>query len=649
MCGFAGFYGAPSSFSEFIPSFLENMGDAIRHRGPDDQGIWQDKSLSAGLVHRRLSVLDLSPNGHQPMQSPSRRYVIAYNGEIYNHKLLRSELSLHGIAFRGHSDTEVLLAAFDVWGFKQTLKRCNGMFALALWDADTKKFYLARDRLGEKPLYFSRMGETILFSSELKALHAWPGFTGRVDPNALNLFLRLGYVPGELSIFQDTKKVPPGAYVILDGASVSEPIRYWDTQETINQSSSNIFVGDEKDALNELDLLLRDAVKIRMEADVPLGVFLSGGVDSTLVASLMQTQSDLQVNSFTIGFHESNLNEAEKAKAVAGHLGTNHSELYLNPSDLLDVVPMLADLYDEPFADESQIPTYLISRMARKHVTVALSGDGGDEIFGGYNRYIYGRSLWRKISLLPHSIRTPLAKLSERGGSSINRYLLSVVNAILKINLTTEQFEKAMQVIGARDDSDVYCRLISKWLESPLSKDVSSKLSLSKGECGNFLTGCGLTDISEMMMAVDLVSYLPDDILVKLDRASMGASLEGRIPLLDYRVVEFGWRLPLEMKIRGGDGKWLLRQLLYRYVPQELVDRPKMGFSVPLADWLRGPLKDWAQDLLSERKLKCHGLLDVLNVRRTWQEHLSAKWDHSHKLWNILMFQAWYERWMIKT
>ena len=649
MCGFAGFHGMPNVSKTMVITALERMGEAIRHRGPDDAGIWQEKELQAGLVHRRLSVLDLSLSGHQPMISTSERYVIAFNGEIYNHKALRTDLEQLGVEFRGHSDTEVLLSAFDAWGFESTLNCCNGMFALALWDNKTRKLYLARDRLGEKPLYYSRLGQTTLFSSELKALHEWPGFAGQVDPCALNLFLRLGYVPGELSIFQDTRKVPPGAYVILDETGISEPVKYWDLKDIIAYTWTSPFQGSEQEALAELDAILRDAVSVRMGADVSLGAFLSGGVDSTLVTALMQVQSDRPISTFTVGFHEPRFNEASHAKSVAAHLGTCHTELCLDCSVALDTVSFLPELFDEPFADESQIPTYLVAQMARNHVKVALSGDGGDEVFAGYNRYIVGRHLWRQVSWLPYMIRGNLAALSEWGSRSFGGKLLDGVNALLSTKVTRQQFDKIMRLVGARDSKDVYWRLISTWLMPPLSSNILSSVSVSEEAWREHLNSHGLSDIAEMMMAADLLSYLPDDILVKLDRASMGVGLEGRIPLLDHRVVEFGWSLPLDMKLRDGRGKWLLRQLLYRYVPQELVDRPKMGFSVPLAEWLRNPLRDWAEDLLSEQSLKMHGLLDIPKVQLAWKQHLSKRWDRSHELWNVLMFQAWYGRWMVRN
>lgn len=648
MCGLAGFHGVPDAGVDDVAAILERMGNAIRHRGPDDMGIWQENERLAGFVHRRLSILDLSPHGHQPMSSASGRYVMAFNGEIYNHKALHAELVLLGAVFRGHSDTEVLLAAVEAWGVESTLKRCNGMFAIALWDSVARKLYLIRDRLGEKPLYFARLGKITLFASELKALHAWPGFVGRIDPAALGLFLRLGYVPGSRSIFLDTHKVPPGTYLVVDEAGVSEPAQFWSAHERVALARANPFAGDEHEALAGLDTLLRDAVSMRMEADVPLGAFLSGGVDSSLVTALMQAQSTRPVRTFSVGFHEPGLNEAEHAKAVAAHLGTDHTELYLDRAAALETVPLLPDLFDEPFADESQIPTYLVAQMAKRHVTVALSGDGGDEVFAGYNRYSAGRHLWRQVSWLPHFVRGPLASFAGWGGNRFDGKPIDMLSALLGRRLTHGHFDKTLRVVGALDGTDVYWRLISMWPETPLAPEhVHAALAAEDAWRGN-LNSCGLADMTEMMMAADLLTYLPDDILVKVDRASMGVSLEGRIPLLDHRVVEFGWSLPLGMKLRDGKGKWLLRQLLYRYVPQDLIDRPKMGFSVPLAEWLRGSLRDWAEDLLSEQALKEHGLLNVAMVRQAWIQHLSCKRDRAHELWNVLMFQAWFNRWLVR-
>ena len=650
MCGIAGFCGGAIP----DPSIAEGMARRIETRGPDDAGVWIDESAKLALSHRRLSILDLSPAGHQPMQSPSKRYVIAFNGEIYNHLTLRNELEKFEPAsmWRGHSDTETLLAGVEAWGLEETLKKSVGMFAIALWDREKHELYLARDRFGEKPLYYGFQQDVFLFGSELKALKAHPAFEGEVDRNAITLQLRHNYIPAPYSIYRGIRKLPAGAFLklhIRKGQFVvrelPEPTPYWSLGSAISRGYGNPFDGSEFDAVDALDRLLRDSVTQQMVADVPLGAFLSGGVDSSTIAALMQAQSSRPVKTFSIGFNEAGYNEAEYAKAVAQHLGTEHTELYVSPQQAMDVIPRLPSLYDEPFSDSSQIPTFLVSEMTRQHVAVSLSGDAGDELFGGYNRYILANRLWGKLSRLPPLMRrwgvSVLTALSPDRWNKILGPTQHLMPAAWRLANLGDKLHKGAGVLGCDSLDALYLGLVSHW-------DTPSSLVIGGHEPDTPLTVPNppfpnLGGI-ERMMALDALTYLPDDILVKVDRAAMGVSLETRVPFLDHRVAEFAWRLPLSMKIRDGQGKWILRQVLYKYVPKELIERPKMGFGVPIDSWLRGPLRDWAESLLNESRLRNEGVFNPAPIRQKWAEHLSGKRNWQYHLWDVLMFQAWLEQ-----
>ncbi|MDP5238378.1 asparagine synthase (glutamine-hydrolyzing) [Uliginosibacterium sp. 31-16] len=644
MCGFAGYLtvGRSGLVAEAV---LRAMNDRIVHRGPDDAGYWWDEEQGIALGHRRLSILDLSPAGHQPMVSACARYVIAFNGEIYNHMALRAELEAAGAApaWRGHSDTETLLAGCAHWGVKATLQRATGMFALALWDRETRELVLARDRIGEKPLYYGWQGDCLLFGSELKALKAHPACVGEINRDAITLLLRYNYIPAPHSIYAGISKLRPGCLLSLKtGERVLGEESYWDPREAVAGGLAGLDHRAHETAVDELERLLKDAVAQQMVADVPLGAFLSGGVDSSLVVALMQTQSARPVKTFTIGFNEKEYNEAEHAKAVARHLGTEHTELYVTPQQAMDVIPHLPELYDEPFSDASQIPTYLVSKLARQHVTVSLSGDAGDELFCGYTRYLLALRMWGKLSRLPGFARKALGGaihgLSPRVWNRLLGPLTPVMPRAMRHGNIGDKLHKGARVLAADSPLTLYQMLISHW-HDPAALVIGAHEPPVRMTDGSMIVG--EAGFVEQMMALDLAGYLPDDILVKVDRAAMGVSLETRVPMLDHRVVEFAWRLPMNMKIRGHDSKWALRQVLYRHVPRELIERPKMGFGVPIGDWLRGPLRDWAEDLLDESRLRREGYLRPEEIRRRWTEHLSGRRNWQYPLWDVLMFQQW--------
>ena len=635
MCGITGFISAPAAADELTRA-VRGMCDALVHRGPDDAGDWIDGDAGVAIGFRRLAIIDLSPAGHQPMISASGRYVATLNGEIYNFEDLRAELRERGLApaFRGHSDTEVMLAAFDAWGVEAAVKHFNGMFAIAVWDRAARCLHLVRDRMGVKPLYYGFAGRTFVYGSELKALRRHPDFDGRIDRGALRLYLRFMYVPAPFSIYEGIAKLMPGTILTLDLATrLTRTTVYWSARDAAVYGAQHRFEGSEEEASRELESLLRDSIRIRMVADVPLGVFLSGGVDSSLVTALMQAESASPVKSFSIGFADAAYNEAPFAAEVARHLGTEHTELTVHESDAVDVIPRLAAMYDEPFADSSQIPTHLVSALARRHVTVSLSGDGGDELFGGYNRYFVGQRLLRGLSRVPHRLRPALgralAALSPRAWDRVSRR-----------RRLGERVHKVARVLAAGDVDAMYFELVSHWpdivLESGQRAADSGQAPVTQRD-----EWPPLDDPVERMMYFDQISYLPDDILAKVDRASMAASLESREPLLDYRLVEFAWTLPLSMKVRAGKGKRVLRRVLYRYVPESLIERPKMGFGIPLDAWLRGPLRAWAESLLSADAIRKHGLLDPVPIRAKWEEHLSGRGDWQHHLWAVLMLQTW--------
>jgi asparagine synthase (glutamine-hydrolysing) len=648
MCGFV---GVLSKQADMLGSqYIDRMTDAIRHRGPDDSGVWADPAAGVVLGHRRLAIVDLTPAGHQPMACHTGRFIIAFNGEIYNHLDLRRELEASGSdpAWRGHSDTETLLAGFVVWGIRGTLERCIGMFAFAVWDKQTRALTLGRDRLGEKPLYYGWQGSgelaCFLFGSELKALKEHPAFSAEVDRDALRLLMRHNYIPTPHSIFRGIRKLQPGTLLTVS-LGQHEPVieAYWSLTDVAVSGNRQPFAGSLQQAVDELEALLKSAVRQQMVADVPLGAFLSGGIDSSTVVALMQAQSRRPVQTFTIGFNEEGYNEAVHAKAVARHLGTDHTELYITPQQALDVIPKLPMLYCEPFADSSQIPTFLVSQLARRKVTVALSGDAGDELFAGYNRYVLARNLWGKISSVPRGIRD-IAAGGIRGLSSAtwNR-LLGPLQHLGPMSLRQanigDKLHKGAGVLSADSIVDLYLRLVTHWQPQGLVIGGEEPTTCLRG---NPLLLDGLDDV-QRMMALDAITYLPDDILVKVDRAAMGVSLEGRVPFLDHRVVEFAWRIPQSMKLRNGVGKWILREILFRHVPKELIERPKMGFGVPIDVWLRGPLKDWAEALLDEGRLRSEGFFNPGPIRAKWAEHLSGKRNWQYLLWDVLMFQAWLE------
>jgi asparagine synthase (glutamine-hydrolysing) len=652
MCGFAGFFGGtPTSDAAGELDLLRRMGDTLLHRGPDSRGEWLDRERRIGFGYRRLAILDLSSAGHQPMHSSHGRFVISFNGEIYNHMDLRASLEAEGSApaWRGHSDTETLVAGFEAWGIEKTIRRSIGMFAFAVWDRARSILTLGRDRMGEKPLYFGWQGRgpsaSFLFGSELKALKVHPAFQGLVDRNALALFFRHNYIPSPYSIFQGIGKLDPGCLLEV---SLEQPVPriwpYWSLQEVIGAGLQAPFRGSETDAVDELESLLKQAIGQQMLSDVPLGAFLSGGIDSSTIVALMQAQSSRPVKTFTIGFEQPGYNEAIQALAVARHLGTEHTEMYVTPQDALSVIPSLPDLYDEPFSDSSQIPTHLVARLARQHVTVSLSGDAGDELFAGYDRYTFAHRLWGLIDPLPQWLRAMLGRGLQRVSTQgwnwgFDRYGGLLPDSLRMAN-AGDKIHKGAEVLASKDLDSLYLGLISHW-KSPetLVRDGREPKTIFSGIDPGLATMDGIS----RMMALDAMTYLPDDILVKVDRAAMGVSLESRVPMLDHRVVAFAWRLPLGLKIRDGVSKWLLRQVLYRHVPKALVDRPKMGFSVPIDAWLRGPLRGWAGDLLASDRLRQEGFLAEGLVRQKWEEHIQGKRNWQHHLWDVLMFEAWLE------
>lgn len=637
MCGIAGFFNPiAQSNSDSIQAIVERMTGTLVHRGPDDAGSWIDASAGIALGHQRLSILDLSPEGHQPMQSANGRYVLVFNGEIYNFSSLKQELRQLGYSFRGHSDTEVMLASFCQWGLELAIQQFNGMFAFALWDRQERVLHLGRDRLGEKPLYYGWVGQALVFGSELKAVAAYPEFQPSVNRDALTAFVQYNYIPSPHSIYQGIYKLPAGTILSWDGNNQHPaPRAYWSIQSIVESGTVTPFEASEQEAVLHLDSLLREAVTLRMVADVPLGAFLSGGIDSSTIVALMQAQSSQPIQTFTIGFHEDAYNEAQYAKAVAQHLGTAHTELYVTPEEALATIPKLPTLYDEPFADASQIPTFLIAQLARQQVTVSLSGDGGDELFSGYSRYFKGHRLWQNIGWMPPATRTMAARAWKQSLETLEALLPTQ----LKSSTLSYKSRRVADILAVKNPQALYTELISYWRE-PLSVVIDGKTPQTMFNTSQEYTAL---NFREWMMFLDTATYLPDNVLVKVDRASMGVGLEGRIPLLDHRVVEFAWQLPLSLKIRQNQSKWLLRQVLYRYVPLQLIERPKMGFGVPLDRWLRGPLRDWAEALLDEQSLRQEGFFNPQPIRQKWMEHLSGDRNWQYLLWNILMFQAWRE------
>lgn len=650
MCGITGFLWPSGQAQGQDPGeTVQAMMAAIAHRGPDSQGHWTDPAAGVALGHLRLAIVDLSPAGHQPMVSASGRYQLVYNGEIYNHAKLRAELAASGKApaWRGTSDTEMMLAGFEVWGFEETLKRCQGMFAIALWDREARKLTLARDRLGEKPLYYGWQGTgrdaLFLFGSELKALRAHPLFKPALRRDALVAMLRHGHVPEDLSIYDGIAKLRPGeiAEVSLDRPGPARHL-YWDGGAVAAAPRGP--APSPQEATDQLETLLLDAVDQQMMSDVPLGAFLSGGIDSSVIVACMQHLSERPVHSFSIGFHEARYNEAEFAKAIANHLGTHHTELYVGDTDLRDVIPALPHMYDEPFADSSQIPTYLVAKLAREHVTVALSGDGGDELFGGYDRYRQGAALLRGLRKLPQPLRS-------LGAGAIRALPAGLINTLMEPIRPTPQgkepngqrLRRLANYARSRTTEELHRKMVSVWRFPEAAVTCgTSPASILKD---HLPPGGDLGDL-ERMMQLDMLAYMPDDILAKVDRATMAVALESRAPLLDHRIAEFAWSLPLDLKIRDGKSKWVLREVLYRHVPKELIERPKMGFEVPIGLWLRAGLRDWAEALIAPDRLAREGHLEPALITKMWRQHQSGSHNWGPQLWNVLMFQAWVEEYV---
>ena len=644
MCGIAGMVDWRAATSaDVLRSIAEAMIETVRHRGPDAGDVWVEAEGGVALGQRRLAIIDLSPGGAQPMHSADRRFVITFNGEIYNYRDIRRELQAAGHSMRSDSDTEVLLEACALWGVEAAIERAIGMFAFALCDRKTRSLTLARDRLGIKPLYYAATPERILFASQLKAFRPAPHWKPTIDEDAVVGYLRHAYIAQPRTIYREAEKLAPGHILTLREGSTSSPKCFWDLRGiAVAGQRRNDPVPDPREAADRLDALLRDSVKLRMIADVPLGAFLSGGIDSSTVVALMQAQSTRAVKTFSIGFHESGYDEAQCAKQVAAHLGTDHTEFYVEPRHALDVIPHLADWFDEPFADPSQIPTYLVSELTRKHVTVALSGDGGDELFAGYNRYVWAERLASAVNLVPRPLRgASAAALRALAPQTWNR-LFGFVPAAWRPALPGDKLHKITTLLDNPQPDAIYRRLVSQW-ERP--EEVAAAGREPRGPMWDPTIARDFHDLVPRMQFLDMITYLPDDILTKVDRATMAVGLEGRVPLLDHRVVAYSWSLPLEFKLRGGRSKWLLRQVLDRYVPRSLIDRPKMGFGVPIDAWLRGPLREWAESLLAPARLASDGFVRVEPVRRAWREHLEGSRNWQYPLWTVLMLQAWRARW----
>lgn len=627
MCGLAGFLGRDLPADHECAEIVARMADTLVHRGPDDAGTWVNAQDGIALGFRRLAIIDVTPAGHQPMVSESGRYVIVFNGEVYNFASIREALAQagHSCDYRGHSDTEVMLAAIERWGLEAAVGKFLGMFAFALWDRKLRRLHLVRDRLGVKPLSYGWAGGTLLFGSELRAFVGHPGFRPEVDRASLSLLMRFGYLPAPHAIYEGVRKVRPGTILSFSPTDMRQPIEttYWSARQACEAAHAAPFTGSEEEAMEQLDQLLHDSVRLRMISDVPLGVLLSGGIDSTAVAAVMQSESRVPVKSFTLGFDEAPHDEAAPARAVARHLGTQHTETRISGTEALSLLPKVVAECDEPFADSSYLPTYLISALARQHVTVALSGDGADELFGGYTRYFAMPSRWRKVGWMPAELRSTLAKILR--GARAGRKVQSLA-----------------ELLDVAGPEQLYRDTTSDW--SP-TDGVVLNASPAPPTAFDELPSCppGWT-FEEWVMLTDVLTYLPDDILFKVDRASMAASLEAREPLLDHRLVELAWRLPLRLKMRGHQGKWILRRLLSKYVPPDLFERPKRGFSLPLAEWLRGPLRDWAESLLDEHRMRQEGFFDAEKVRSKWREHLSGSRNWHPHLWDVITFQLWHAR-----
>ncbi|MFI5412030.1 asparagine synthase (glutamine-hydrolyzing) [Kaistia sp. UC242_56] len=641
MCGIAGILLAPNAADSRALRSIATMTQTLHHRGPDGEGLWTDSDAGLALGHRRLAIVDLSEAGRQPMQSASGRFIMSFNGEVYNFGELRRELEGTGQAFLGGSDTEVMLAAIERWGLEPALPRFVGMFAFALWDRQARTLHLARDRVGKKPLYIAPTRDALIFASELKALNVFPDFHHELDFGAASAMLARGWIPDHQCIWQGAFKLPPGSLLSLtaaefgaarDVAALRSRVRsWWSLTSVAVQSRQHLLDGTDEELTTRLDGLLRRAVRERMVADVPLGAFLSGGIDSATVVALMQAQSPKPVRTFTIAFGDAGYDESSQASDVARHLGTDHTELRLTPNAAREVIPELPRIWDEPFADESQIPTLLVSRLAREQVTVALTGDGGDESFAGYSRHFLGARLARW-----HGWGAPLRRTSSglfallARGTRQDLFTRLPIPGRMRRAMRPDQFDRLARLLAAGDEPEMYRRLIGA------SEKNLTHYAPSLAEAGPLLD-----DLVSRLLLDDTTGYLPGDILVKLDRASMANSLETRCPILDHRVIEFAWQLPTRAKVRNGKGKWILRQLLGRYLPPQLVDRPKHGFDVPVGDWLKGPLHEWSSDLLADLRRDQDDFLDLDLIDTCWREHLTGSRDHSRDLWSVLMFQAW--------
>ena len=645
MCGIAGFW-SPSLSAAVRREAVRRMTFRLAHRGPDADGHWVPADTPIALGHRRLAILDLSATGAQPMWSANGRYILSFNGEIYNFRELRARLHTAGAVFRGTSDTEVLLAGFEVWGIAATLREATGMFAFAVWDVREQELVLARDRVGEKPLYYGVCGDSLVFASELSAIRQHPQFTGEIDRGAVALLMRYGYIPAPYSIYRGIGKVKPGTALRFrprDGLTPSVTT-YWSALDVGRAGIARPTAKSDAELIDELDALLRRAVADQMVADVPLGAFLSGGIDSTTVVAMMQAQSGVPVRTFSIGFFDPKFEEARHARAVAAHLRTIHTEHYLSAEESMSVIDRLPSMFDEPFADWSQIPTYLVSTLARDAVTVALTGDGGDELFGGYDRYVGLDKIWRRLRLVPRPVRVSLAKRIDvidrldtrhRDPRAADRDEWRSARGAHRLVV---KGRKLARLLRCEWREDVYKELLSSWSDTSRLVPDADELPTAITDVSNIMPGASF---ARQMMHLDLMFYLPDDVLVKVDRAAMAVSLETRAPFLDHRVVEFASRLPLRMKLRNKQSKWILRQLLDRYVPREFVERPKMGFGVPLHDWLRGPLREWAEAKLEPARIERHGVFDPVEVRHVWEEHLRGYDDNTATLWPVLMFDGW--------
>jgi asparagine synthase (glutamine-hydrolysing) len=645
MCGITGFFkDSPNSLD--LSNSTKKMLDMLSHRGPDDYGIWSDKINQISLGHRRLAILDLSSAGHQPMHSKCNRFVLVFNGEIYNHMNIRKVLESSTpkiIEWKGHSDTETLLAAIVEWGVEKALNECVGMFSIALWDKQEKILTMARDRMGEKPLYYGWQGDTFMFASELKALKVHSDFIGEIDRNSLTLFLRYNYVPVPNSIYKGIKKLPPGNFLQLSFSSKKKIAikSYWSLTSVAKKGQTKPLTCNDTEALSLFESHLDQAIMSQQISDVPIGAFLSGGVDSSLIVSMMQSQSSKAIKTFTIGFENSEFNEAKYAKAIAEHLGTHHSELYISANDALNVIPSIPTLYDEPFADSSQIPTFLVAKMASQDVKVALSGDGGDELFGGYNRHIWSRRIHNKTSWLSKSARQRLgsvfSSISAEHWNTINNSFSGILPFKYRSTQLGDKIHKVANLLNLDNDLEIYKGLVSQW-QNPLDLVIGGTEYNTK-KTSEVLEKM-FEDTEHRMMFMDTKTYLPDDILCKVDRASMAVGLETRVPFLNHSLVEFAWQLPLHMKIRDGKGKWILRELLSKHVPSKLIERPKQGFALPIAEWLRGPLREWAEELLDESRIKNDGFFNPDPISNAWKNHLKGINMHN-QLWGVLMFQAW--------